>query len=165
MQETPLFTIRYYNTEELLFDFTKLLPVYKKRLKLYRVLSFCICIPVLAIFANHFMDWGDVDWGMQIFMLSFALYLLMFPLRVKMRVRNRFKKDPTNKEAVLMMIYEERLEVANSLYNSSLRYEGIDHVEETPIGVFLFLNAEKAISIPREAVSEQALEFLKKKIG
>ena len=49
--------------------------------------------------------------------------------------------------------------------NSSFQYEGINHVVETPKGVYLFMTEVKAIPIPREAISEQALEFLKSKIG
>ena len=78
----------------------------------------------------------DVDWGMQIFLLFIALYVFSFPSIVKMRVRNQFKNDSSNKNAIV----------------------------ETTIGVHLFLSEVKALSIPREAVPEQALEFLKKRI-
>ena len=68
MQETPLFTIRYHKTEDLVFDYTKLLPVYKKRLKMYRGLFwFSLILIVTNIVLGSIAR--DVDWGMQIFLL------------------------------------------------------------------------------------------------
>ena len=165
MQETPLFTIRYNNTPELEFGYTKLLPSYKRVLTLYRVLGFLMCIPIVANLSSFLLNRDEVNMGNLIFPLLFVVYMLMYPYVVKMRVKNRFQKDPSNKEPVLMMLYEDRLEMANSISQSSMQYVGIDHISETPIGIYLFLSDTKAISIPREAISEQALEFLKGKIG
>jgi hypothetical protein len=163
MQETPLFTIRYHKTEDLVFDYTKLLPVYKKRLKMYRGLFWFSLILIVTNIVLGSIG-RDVDWGMQIFLLFIALYVFSFPSIVKMRVRNQFKNDSSNKNAVLMMVYEDRIEFADEFSESSLKYEGIDCIVETTIGVHLFLSEVKALSIPREAVPEQALEFLKKRI-
>ena len=102
-------------------------------------------------------------WVPQLILLFSFVLSLLFPLRIKRIVKKQFQMDPANQEEHVMKIYEDCLEVSNSVLNSSVQYEGIDHIAETSIGVYLFLTKVKAILITREAVSEQVLEFLKKK--
>ena len=162
MQETPFFTIRYYLTVDLLFDYTKLLPPYKKHLKIWRRVS----VFTMILFIANFISYGSDGWWIHQYILQLVFVLsLLFPLLSKRLTKKHFLTDPANQEEHMMKIYENRLEVSNSVFNSSLQYDGIDHVVETPNGGYLFMTEVKAILIPQEAVSEQALEFLRKKIG
>ena len=162
MQETPLFTIRYHLTGDLVFDYTKLLPSYKKQLKIWRIVSVC---SVILIIANFILSGSDVNWIVQGIFMFLVVESFLLPLMLKRNVKKQFQESPTNNNEYVMMIYEDRLEVLDKGNNSSSQFAGMDHIEETAMGVHVFLTEVQAISIPREAVSEQALEFLKKKIG
>lgn len=163
MQETPLFTFRYHLTVDLLFGHSKLLPSYKKQLKIWRIIS---VFTMILFIANFITLYGNDGWWIpQYILLLLFVMSFLFPLLVKRLVKKQFLMDPVNQEEHEMRIYEDHLEVSNSVSNSSFQYEGINHVVETPQGVYLFMTEVKAIPIPREAISEQALEFLKSKIG
>lgn len=162
MQETPLFTIRYYNSVELMFDYTKLLPAYKRTIRNYRIVSiFCVIMLVL----NFLINGSDVDWVMQGFWLLFSGYVFVVPLLVKNRVGRQFKKDPTHANENVLTIFEDRIEIDNKVSHSSMAYEGILRIVETSIGVHLFFSDVKALCIPQEAIPEQTIEFLRKKIA
>ena len=120
---------------------------------------------ITSLVLNFLINGSDVDWVMQGFWLLFSGYVFVVPLLVKNRVGKQFQKDPTHANENVMTIFEDRIEIDNKVSHSSMAYEGILRIAETSIGVHLFFSDVKALSIPREAVSEQAFEFLRKKIA
>ena len=57
-----------------MFDYTKLLPAYKRTIRNYRIVSiFCVIMLVL----NFLINGSDVDWVMQGFWLLFSGYVFV----------------------------------------------------------------------------------------
>ena len=111
-QEEPLFTIKCYNSVELQFDFTTLLPAYKRRRNVYRFLGTWFVVIAVANIINY---GSDVDWIKKVFCIFFVIYGFGgYPAFVRRNVKKNFRSNQANGYEYVVSVYIDRIEVDNT---------------------------------------------------
>ena len=132
----------------------------RKRIVFLIIISVWVAASVAASVYSFVI--GDYDdWPLLLFVLAAFLYFLVYPRRVDRRAAKSFRNNKVVDGLEFeMSLYEDHFEDVSASGRSSIPYEKLYKIIETPTNIYLLYGPNQGVILRKVDLPEGALEFL-----
>lgn len=132
----------------------------RKRIVFLIIMSVWVAASVAASVYSFVI--GDYDdWPALLFVLAAFLYFLVYPRRVDRRAAKSFRNNKVVDGLEFeMSLYEDHFEDVSASGRSSIPYEKLYKIIETPTNIYLLYGPNQGVILRKVDLPEGALEFL-----
>lgn len=133
----------------------------RKRIVFLIIISVWVAASVAASVYSFVI--GDYDdWPVLLFVLAAFLYFLVYPRRVDRRAAKSFRNNKVVDGLEFeMSLYEDHFEDVSASGRSSIPYEKLYKIIETPTNIYLLYGPNQGVILRKVDLPEGALEFIR----
>ena len=135
----------------------------KRRKRIVFLIIFSVWVAASVAASVYSFVIGDYDdWPVLLFVLAAFLYFLVYPRRVDRRAAKSFRNNKVVDGLEFeMSLYEDHFEDVSASGRSSIPYEKLYKIIETPTNIYLLYGPNQGVILRKVDLPEGALEFIR----